>query len=197
MKDITLADIFANTPEGIVAGERAGGRALVREDKLPFKGVNGYQAKFEALGFTFGTTIGQSTDGGPMYIECSLPEGWRKGSDPNDYYGRGSYLFDPQGRKRASMFTKETSYDRYATLSLYRRYKVHDLYVDEKGAKADYGAATHVRVVLADSEEEFKLIGQCAKGDHSTQNSLRERARTELLKTYPEADDPFAYWEQK
>jgi hypothetical protein len=120
---MSWSDIFANTPEGTVAGERAGGWALVMEDKLPFKGLHTpeLRAPLEALGFVFGAECGgRSTDSGKsMYIECKLPEGWRKGSDPDDPYGRGSYLFDEQGRKRASMFTKETSYDRYASISFY------------------------------------------------------------------------------
>jgi len=73
-----LADLFANTPEGIVAGERRGGRALVMEDKLPFKGLHTpeLRAPLEALGFQFGEECGgRGSDGASMYIECKLPEG--------------------------------------------------------------------------------------------------------------------------
>lgn len=113
-----LAGIAANMPSGIESGERAGGRALVMDAKLPLNGLAACREKMEAEGFQFGEECGgRSNDGTSMYIECKLPDGWKKGSDPDDPYGRGSYLFDPQGRKRASMFVKETSYDRYASIS--------------------------------------------------------------------------------
>lgn len=116
-----LAGIAANTPAGIVAGERAGGRAMVMDDKLPLNGLAAYRERLEAEGFQFGEECGgRSNDGTSMYIECKLPEGWTKGAEPSDPYGRGAYIFDPQGRKRASIFVKETSYDRYASISFGR-----------------------------------------------------------------------------
>lgn len=193
------ADLLANTPEGTVAGERAGGRALVMDDKLPLRGIEAPETRgaLEALGFQFGEeTGGKSTDTGKsMYIECKLPEGWRKGADPNDYYGRGSYLFDSQGRKRASMFTKETSYDRYASISFVRRYTTKDLYVNPDGEEVDYGASTHIRVVLADNGTPFKEIGTCERDDYKACQKLRERGDKELLKAHPQAHDAFAYWD--
>lgn len=118
-----IAGLIQGTPEGIVASERAGGQALVMDAKLPLNGLAAYRERLEAEGFQFGEECGgRSNDGTSMYIECKLPDGWKKGSDPNDPYGRGSYLFDPQGRKRASMFVKETSYDRYASISFGRHW---------------------------------------------------------------------------
>lgn len=193
------ADLFANTPGGIVAGERVGGRALVMDDKLPLRGIHDKEtrAKLEAIGFQFGEeTGGTSTDSGmSMYIECKLPDAWRRGADPDDHYGRGSYLFDPQGRKRASMFTKETSYDRYASISLLRRYGVKDVYVDASGSEADFNKATHIQIVLTDCDNPFKLYGKSERDDYPTNERLRKEAWKELAALYPNVDDPFAYWE--
>lgn len=54
-------DVLANTPEGIIAGERAGGRALVMDDKLPLRGIHAPEtrAALEALGFEFGEETGE------------------------------------------------------------------------------------------------------------------------------------------
>jgi hypothetical protein len=192
------ADLLANTPEGIVAGERAGGRALLADAKLPFKGLHSpeLRASLEALGFQFGAECGgRSTDtGASMYIECKLPQGWRKGSDPNDYYGRSSYLFDEQGRKRASMFTKETSYDRYASITFLRRYTVKDLYVNKDGEEVEYRESTDIRVVLADGGVPFQKQSTVPRDGYKALETRHTEARAALLKLYPQADDPFAYW---
>lgn len=93
------------------------------------------------------------------------------------------------------MFTKETSYDRYASISLKRRYGTADLYVDDAGNEADFNNATKIQVALTDASKPFKVCGAVSRDDYTAKDKLREQARAELLTAYPQADDPFAYWD--
>ncbi len=210
-KEFTLADIFTNTPEGIVAGERAGGRAMAAEDRLPFSGINKYREQLEAIGFVFGQECGgKSTDTGhSMYIECRLPEGWRKDQDPDDPYGRTVYLFDDKNRKRASIFVKETSYDRYASISFIWRYQLTELQCDESGKDVGYSAPnrSHCQLAFTDQGEVIERYGplyldplKIRERDQKLQafqdeEALKEEAAQELERRFPDYNDPFAYWD--
>ena len=113
-----LRGVADSTPRGIVAGERAAGKAMVMDAKLPLNGIAPVREQLESLGFQFGEECGgRGNDGTSMYIECKLPEGWRKGHDDDDPYGRCSFVFNVAGEKVATIFVKETSYDRYASIS--------------------------------------------------------------------------------
>jgi hypothetical protein len=90
--------------------EAAGQRQLVNSDRLPVDS-HGTDADFEAVGFTFGPP--DKND--PLFRPATLPEGWkREGSD----HSMGSYIIDPLGRRRVSVFYKAAFYDRRASMYL-------------------------------------------------------------------------------
>jgi hypothetical protein len=90
--------------------ERAGQRQVVHSQSLPTT-LHSPRAEFEALGFTFGEPDRHD----PLFAPATLPEGWtREGSD----HAMWSYIIDPQGRRRASIFYKAAFYDRDAFMSL-------------------------------------------------------------------------------
>lgn len=90
--------------------EAAGQRQLVNSDRLPVDS-GGTDADFEAVGFTFGPP----DEHDPLFRPATLPEGWkREGSD----HSMGSYVVDPLGRRRVSVFYKAAFYDRRASMYL-------------------------------------------------------------------------------
>ncbi len=206
---IDFVDVFKYTPEGIVASERAGGRATAKEEKLPRQALK-HREKLEALGFVFGEELGpMSTDNtGLMFVACKLPEGWAKKQDPNDPYGRGVYVFDDKGRKRASIFVKLAGYDNYCSISFLRRYEVEELQCDAEGNVVGHcGDPTHSRYALVDQRTPFEIIGELlphpkwredreeAERRSDTIGRAGEATGQRLLELYPEAHDPFAYWD--
>lgn len=204
-----ITDLFRYTPEGIVASERAGGRATATEDKLPRQALQ-HKEKLEALGFVFGEELGpMSTDNtGLMFVACKPPEGWEKRQDPEDPYGRGVYLFDAKGRKRASIFVKLAGYDNYCSISFLRRYGVEELQCDAEGNVVGYsGDPTHVRYALADQRAVFETHGDLlpnpnwredrdeAKRRSDARDTARDAAYVRLAELHPDYADPFAHWD--
>lgn len=93
--------------DGYIGGlEKAGQEALVASTVIP---VDGPIDELEALG----VKLGPVDDADPIFRECELPDGWRReaGDGPGHFW---SYLLDPQGRRRVSIFYKAAPYDRRA-----------------------------------------------------------------------------------
>jgi hypothetical protein len=105
-----LGAVSVGTSSYIENMEAAGQRQLVNSDRLPTDS-GGTDADFEAVGFTFGPPDGND----PLFRPATLPEGWkREGSD----HSMGSYVVDPLGRRRVSVFYKAAFYDRRASMYL-------------------------------------------------------------------------------
>lgn len=99
-----------DTDAVIGAQEKAGQRQVVHSESLPTN-FHSPRADFEALGFT----LGQPDPRDPLFAPATLPDGWtRQGSD----HAMWSYIVDPQGRRRVSIFYKAAFYDRDAFMSL-------------------------------------------------------------------------------
>ncbi|MCX4912837.1 hypothetical protein [Streptomyces sp. NBC_00687] len=94
----------------IEAQERAGQAQLVHSDRLPTR-IQGDRAEFEALGFTFG----EPDVSDPLFTPATLPDGWKRERSDHAMW---SYITDPQGRRRVSIFYKAAFYDRDAFMSL-------------------------------------------------------------------------------
>lgn len=128
--------------EVIEAQERAGQAQVVHSDRLPAD-MRDPRADFEALGFTFGEPDARDR----LFIPATLPEGWRReGSD----HAMWSYIVDPQGRRRVSVFYKAAFYDRdaFMRINTVRGY-VNERVYDGKEIVTDDAWATPAAVAEA------------------------------------------------
>lgn len=114
---VHLAGSMAAGTDGYIGGQEAAGqRELVESTKLPAKahgadyGTDGWP-EFEALGFRKGDPV----PGDPLFVEATLPEGWRKEAGQ---HSMGSHIVDERGVRRVSVFYKAAFYDRRADMSL-------------------------------------------------------------------------------
>lgn len=107
----TLLALATGETSAIIEGqERAGQTQLVHSTQLPTD-LHSAREDFEAVGFTFGDI----TPHDPMFMEATLPVGWkREGSD----HAMWSYIVDEHDRRRVSIFYKAAFYDRSAFMSL-------------------------------------------------------------------------------
>jgi len=105
-----LAMATGDTDAVIRAQEKAGQAQLVNSDRLPTD-LNGNQADFEALGFTFG----EPDQRDPMFRPATLPDGWKREGSDHDMW---SYVVDQLGRRRVAIFYKAAFYDRRAFVRL-------------------------------------------------------------------------------
>lgn len=102
---IHLLGAMSDGTEGYITGmEAAGQRELVASEQLP---KDGPWDDLIALGFT----RGQGNDADDLFVNATLPEGWRK--EPTDH-SMWSQIVDARGIKRVSVFYKAAFYDRRA-----------------------------------------------------------------------------------
>jgi len=93
------------TTSAIEAQERQGQAELVRSQVLPAD-VRGKDI-LEAAGVVFGDAV----PGDPLFVNATLPEGWKKVATDHDMWSK---LVDADGVERASIFYKAAFYDRDA-----------------------------------------------------------------------------------
>jgi hypothetical protein len=106
--------------------ERRGQQQLVASIVLP-AAMDGDDAPFEALGFTFGEQV----PGDPLFRQATLPEGWTKRGTDHDMH---SVIEDERGIARVGVFYKAAYYDRRADMSLMNvgyRFATEWIYGDE------------------------------------------------------------------
>ena len=187
-RDLLLEAAVVGTPQAIEAQETRDSAQLVNSDVLP-KGDERDRAAMESVGIK----LGKDVPGDPLFIYAELPEGWEKrrgeaGDDP-----RGSYLYDDQGRKRAIIFYKAASYDRYASIAIMRRYRVeqdYDAANDDNLAIytiADYTGTVHAMDAVT-------LPTERNRERYEVDSEARDAARKWLSDNYPDCDSPAAYW---
>jgi len=166
--------IAASTPGGIERQEAAGQRTFVASETLPSSmGVNG-RAVLEAAGVQFGEVV----VGDPLFINASLPNGWKKIATDHSMWSR---LVDDKGRERASIFYKAAFYDRNAALSVSTRYSV------------DAGYSGDNVVAVKDGNQRIHELG--VGGDYDAKYALREQTEAWLDEKYPDWRNPAAYWD--
>lgn len=149
--------MIAGPDAPILAQEAAGQRQLVNSDKLPADMRPADRTEWEALGFTFGEPDPQD----PMFMPATLPEGWaREGSD----HAMWSYIKDPLGRRRVSIFYKAAFYDRSAHMNLTRleNYVTGCVMYDDGPLVFDEQWATREAVVAALRGERDYYLQQAA-----------------------------------
>lgn len=96
-----------STPDAIIASEKAGQAAIVNEEMLPvdIRGISSNELGL--LGFKFGEPVNE------LFVKATLPAGWYKEGSNHDMW---SYIYDDQGRQRASIFYKAAWYDMSAVM---------------------------------------------------------------------------------
>lgn len=182
--------IKMSQPGGIKAGEAAGAASMLASDNLPKKGLEHREA-LEQLGFVFGNDVDD------VLVAVTLPEGWRKECD-SDVDSRHNKLVDSQGRKRAHVFLKTTSYDYTGYVSWQSRFSVNVI-VEDGRDKYDLGddeEALLVGVVMDVGKEIHRTEAKVStRSGYKIEDQLRNEARKWLMVEYPDADKPFAHWE--
>lgn len=162
--------------EAIYAMEKRGQQELVHSDRLPTEVLGGTDADFEAVGFTFGEPDPRD----PLFRPATLPDGWTREASDHDM---GSYVVDPQGRRRVSIFYKAAFYDRRAHMSLTSVYGYvsnfvwggPDVIADPEWATP--GAVTEAaRSLIAQEDERMDR-----RSDEARADAMERRARLETL----------------
>lgn len=192
--------IIASTPGGIQRQEARGNQAFVANSTLP-KCEGKDKEYLEQMGIVFGE------DADDLFVNVQLPDGWSKqhGED-----SRGSYLVDSKGNKRASIFYKAAFYDRYASISLMRRYSARYESLDKDNRKASgyVGMATDrgVEIWRSDeiepeppypiqSDENYPQVRLDWLAWSDKRKGLGKLAGEWLDENYPDWRSPVAYWE--
>jgi len=117
-----LSNVAAMSGPGGIAGQEKRERDKVT--KTQQIALDAPWDDLEKLGFK--KTGNQPND---VLCEVEFPEGWEMKPSEEDH--RSSYLYDPQGRQRGSMFYKAASYDQYANFSLNKRFTYRLVYQDK------------------------------------------------------------------
>jgi len=194
--------ITAIIPGGIEVQEAQGNQAFVANGTLP-KCSGKDKEYLEQMGVVFGD------DADDIFVNVQLPDGWAKqpGED-----SRGSYLVDNHLNKRASIFYKAAFYDRYASISLLRRFYVTYKPVDGRGSEKTstwigvimdrgiVGEGEILRTAPIEPEPPYPNRGdEPARQRWLTWNDQREnltkKAAAWLDETYPDWHSPVAYWD--
>lgn len=167
-----------------------------------------YQRTLEAMGFRFGATIDS------QLVAAILPVGWRTAPSADNILI--TRLYDAQNRERATIFFKTTSYDYHAHIAWLQRYSFRTWFA-ARGALKEHREALNgamlVCMVVHDNMTgknvyssksfpfyvEYAAFGEEGYEEHrqyTEQKSAAERATWQYFATtYPEHDDPFAYWD--
>jgi hypothetical protein len=113
---LSTPNLSGYTPNQIVAQERSGVEQNKKFERIPKECGN--RADWEKLGFKFREEPCDDN----LFVNVDFPEGWKNDVDKKDY--RNIIIVDDKGRRRASGFFKNASYDRYASMHLCRRFEV-------------------------------------------------------------------------
>ncbi len=112
-----LLEELATGGHGVEAQEARGQQELVNSDVLPIEGLQpwrdevGVQQTLESLGVIFGERV----EGDELFINVTLPEGWKKIATDHSMW---SDLMDDQDNIVANIFYKAAFYDRKAAINL-------------------------------------------------------------------------------
>lgn len=176
----------ASLDKAIKNQEKQGQKDSCRAQALPINGTANNREVWEKLGFVFGEPADD------LFVNVTMPEGWELRPTSHSMW---SDLRDEQGRIRAQMFYKAAFYDRDAHISLCRRFSVN-CYDNQEGepdsllriSVYDKGSMRQEPVHII----EFECDNQ--KERYSRREELGNEAKEWLNETYPDWQDPLAYW---
>jgi len=176
----------ASLDKAIKNQEKQGQADSCRAQALPINGTTNNREVWEKLGFVFGDNADD------LFVNVTMPPGWELRPTEHSMW---SDLRDEQGRIRAKMFYKAAFYDRDASISLCRRFNI-DQY-DNKEGEPD----SLIRVSVYDSSAMRKepvhvIETECdePKERYDARAELAKEAKEWLNETYPDWQDPLAYW---
>ena len=144
---------------------------------------------WEKIGFSFKVIPGDF-----VLCEATLPEGWSlEATDHSMYFD----LFDEYGNRRGQLFYNSISKERNSTMSLFRKYGVHEEYDKDTDSIGYYFGndeerlfeTKYIKLARNVSEEERKAF-------------LKERVELKNVtlrfakENYPDCMDVNAYWEK-
>jgi len=140
-----------------------------------------HRKAFALMGLSFGELV----EGDPTRIHCELPNGWTK-----EPIGPFVYLMDQNGRKRGMIFRKYAGTTIHQMLAMKRL----SLLVGHNNNGLAYA---HVR----DGDTVIHSVGVPIPGPHHNALQAKESAERQALQwlqdTFPEWEDPTAYWDQE
>ena len=169
-----------DTGAAIMRQEARGQETFVQQETLPIEGLKEFQAPLETLGFKFGEPVDD------LFISVEFPEGWTKQATSHSMW---SYLIDPQGRERGSLFYKAAFYDRGAHIDLNTRFGVTENY--------DRPAEEEPQVMLADNMKQVtKVFGSYDRTDPYASRVAREKAKVWMNENLPDWENVLAYWDE-
>lgn len=189
--DMDEAVALSTMVGNVLGSEAAGASALLSSSNLPRDGVVNNREALEQLGFVFGDEVDE------VLISVQLPEGWRKECDSKED-PRHNKLVDVRGRKRAHVFIKTASYDYTGYVQWSSRFGVNVIVEDgrDKYSLKDNEEAPFVGVVMDGDTEihrtEAKVV---TRRDYKAGEQLHRQAHEWLMAKYPNADKPFAHWD--
>ena len=159
---------------------------MVKSDVLP-KGDERDRAAMKSIGIK----LGEDVPGDPLFIYAELPESWEKRRGDDD--PRGSYLYDDQNRKRAIIFYTAASYDRFASISVLRRYRIEKDYdAQDKDNVALFTITDYTGIVH--TMDSVKLPEEKGQARFERGEEAQIAARQWMDDNYPDWDNPAAYW---
>lgn len=147
----------------------------------------------EKLRFIFGQAeddyiMGHSVP--PITVPAMLPEGWQK----EDADRLWTYLFDEHGRKRASIFRKQTPWDRKSHIEVTPRFQLGKDFslLTQEGIMAWQvifdGRVIHTTAVYTFFDGNWRSEAKAEK-------AARREAKEWMRDRYPQWQSPLAYWE--
>ena len=174
--------LIAATPGGIEQQEANGQSWMVRNRVIPRLILGATRRQLTGIGFRFGTNVDA------LFVECKLPAGWKMVSTDHNMY---SDLQDDQGRVRAEVFYKNSSYDRSADMELCPRFTISG---DSTGSDK-----TRLYVRVLDTGKSICEVGDFGRKytpeSHAESIRLHDMAMAWLTGRYPEWRNPMAYWD--
>jgi hypothetical protein len=188
--EFLLRALNSESNDSIIRGQEKQGQAeFVRSEVLP-KQINlGTREQFEKMGIIFGE------DADDLFVEVVLPPGWKKVATDHDMW---SHLVDDKGRDRAAIFFKAAFYDRYAHLSIERRFSYSSVPTDGwdeyvYGVSKKCGVVTDCGKVIFKTED---LDPETFPGKrYEMDDALYFPCKKWLEEHYPDWEDPLAYWD--
>lgn len=170
--------------------------------ELPCEGTVGKEGHWEKLGFKLGEPGAQ---GDKLFREViEQPDGWKLERNPHGDV-RHMSLVDDKGRKRGTMFYKNASYDRKASIGLITRFRVEhgsalsNNYDDERFFVSDTTQSKYDShyTVLFMVDEEMSTTKSSFESEWGWRDAQRKKCVAWLAEHYPNYDDPTVYWDDE